>query len=148
MILSAMIVNRASRYDIRGKRILTRTDKYYLTDVGLGQIRNSGYRIEIGALLENIIYNELLARGYEVFVGKTTKGEIDFVATRDGNIEYYQVAYLLATPEVTEREFGAFRAINDNYPKYVLSMDKFDFSQEGITHKNILDFLLEKSSSN
>lgn len=142
-IQAAMIMSKAMRYDIRGKQILTRMDKYYLTDTGLGRIKNSGFKIELGALLENAVYNELLARDYEVYVGKTTKGEVDFVAIKDGKKEYYQVAYMLATQEVVEREFGAFRYVEDNYPKYVLSMDKFDFSREGIIHKNLKNFFLE-----
>ncbi len=143
-IQNAMIMNKAMRYDIRGKQILTRMDKYYLTDMGLGRIKNSGLKLEIGALLENAVYNELLVRGFEVYIGKTAKGEVDFVALQDGKKEYYQVAYLLATEEVVEREFGAFRCIEDNYPKYVLSMDKFDFSRDGIIHKNLKDFFLGK----
>lgn len=99
---------------------------------------------EIGALLENVVYNELLVRGYEVYVGKTTKGEIDFVAVKDEKKEYYQVTYLLATEDVIEREFGAYKDIQDNYPKYVLSMDRFDFSRDGIIHQNIIDFLMER----
>ena len=141
LISSAMIMNKAMRYDVRGKRVLTRFDKYYLTDAGLGRIKNSGFKLEIGALLENAVYNELLVRGYEVYVGKIAKGEIDFVAVKDGQKEYYQVAYLLASDEVVEREFGAYKNVADNYPKYVLSMDKFDFSRDGIIHKNVVDFL-------
>ena len=77
-------------------------------------------------------------------MGKTTKSEIDFVAVKDGKKEYYQVAYLLATEDVIEREFGAYKDIQDNYPKYVLSMDRFDFSREGIIHQNIIDYLMER----
>lgn len=142
-ITSALIMKRASRYDIRGKRILTKSDKYYLTDMGLGRIRNSGFKLEMGALLENVIFNELLARGYEVYVGKTTNGEIDFVAIKGNQKEYYQVAYYLYDKKVIDREFGAFSNIPDNFPKYVLSFDKMDFSRDGIIHKNVLDFLLE-----
>lgn len=146
-ITAAMIMSKAVRYDIRGKRILTRMDKYYLTDPGLGMIKNTGHKLEIGALLENAVYNELLSRGYEVYIGKTQKGEIDFIAVRNGKREYYQVAYLLAAEEVVEREFGAYRDVPDNYPKYVLSMDKFDFSREGIIHKNLTEFLMEEDLS-
>lgn len=142
-ITSALIMKRASRYDIRGKRILTKSDKYYLTDMGLGRIRNSGFKLEMGALLENVIFNELLARGYEVYVGKTTNGEIDFVTIKGNQKEYYQVAYYLYDQKVIDREFGAFSNIPDNFPKYVLSFDKMDFSRDGIIHKNVLDFLLE-----
>lgn len=143
-ITSSLIMSRVSRYDIRGKRILTKMDKYYLTDMGLGRIRNTGFKLEMGALLENVVYNELVFRGYEVYVGKTRNGEIDFVAIKDNKKEYYQIAYYLYDEKVIEREFGAFSNVSDNYPKYVLSFDKMDFSREGIIHKNILDFLMEE----
>ncbi len=143
-ITASLIMKRVSRYDIRGKRILTKMDKYYLTDAGLGRVRNTGFKLEMGALLENVVYNELLYRGYEVYVGKTRNGEIDFVAIKDNQKEYYQVAYYLYDEKVIEREFGAFSGIPDNFPKYVLSFDKMDFSREGIIHKNIIKFLLEE----
>ncbi len=141
-ISASLIMNKAVRYDIRGKRILTRSDKYYLTDLGLSKINNTGFKTEIGALIENIVYNEFIHRGYEVFVGKTTKGEIDFIVIDGNERRYYQVAYLLADEKVINREFGAFDSIDDNYPKYVLSMDKFDFSRDGIKHINVIDYLL------
>ena len=100
--------------------------------------------MELGALLENAVYNELLCRGYEVYVGKTRKGEVDFLAIRDRERIYYQVAYYLADETVIEREFGAFREIGDNYKKMVLSLDKFDFSRDGIIHKNVLDWLCDR----
>lgn len=143
-ITSSLIMTKASRYDIRGKRILTKMDKYYLTDMGLGRIRNSGFKVEMGALLENVVYNELLMRGYEVYVGKTRNGEIDFVAIKDNKKEYYQVAYYLYDDKVIQREFGAYENVPDNFPKYVISFDKMDFSRDGIIHKNALKFLLEK----
>ncbi|MCD8105785.1 MAG: ATP-binding protein [Lachnospiraceae bacterium] len=142
-ITASLIMQRAARYDIRGKRILTKMDKYYLTDMGLGRIRNSGYKLEMGALLENVVYNELLIRGFDVYVGKTRKGEVDFVAIREQKKEYYQVAYYLYDQNVIDREFGAFKEIDDNYPKYVISFDKMDFSRDGIIHKNAVSFLLE-----
>lgn len=143
-ITASMIMEKAGRYDIRGKRILTKMDKYYLTDMGLGRIRNSGFKLEMGALLENVVYNELLKRGYEVYVGKTRKGEINFIALKEQQKEYYQVAYYLYDQKVIDREFGAFKEVSDNYPKYVISFDKMDFSRDGIIHKNALDFLLEE----
>lgn len=142
-ITSSLIMRKVSRYDIRGKRILTKMDKYYLTDMGLGRIRNSGFKLEMGALLENVIYNELISRGMDVYVGKTANGEVDFVTIKGQQKEYYQVAYYLYDQKVIDREFGAFKEIPDNYPKYVLSFDKMDFSREGIIHKNVIDFLLE-----
>lgn len=143
-ITNSLIMKRVSRYDIRGKKILTKMDKYYLTDMGLGRIRNSGFKVEMGALLENVVYNELLVRGYDVYVGKTRSGEIDFVAIRGQEKEYYQVAYYLTDQTVIDREFGAFREVKDNFPKYVITMDKMDFSREGIVHKNVVDFLCER----
>ena len=143
-ITSSLVLNKAIRYDIRGKKILTRSDKYYLSDMGLSKINNSGFKIEIGSLIENVIYNELIHRGYQVYVGKTLKGEIDFIVMDGDDRIYYQVAYLLANEKVVEREFGAFDSVNDNYPKYVLSLDRFDFSRNGIKHINIIDFLLER----
>ena len=143
-IQTSLIVSKARRYDIRGRKILTTLDKYYLTDLGLGRIHNSGYKLEMGALLENVVYNELLSRGYEVYVGKLPGGEVDFVALKNGKKEYYQVAYYLYDQKVIDREFGAYASIPDNYPKYVISMDKMDFSREGIIHLNALKFLLEK----
>ncbi len=142
-IQTSLIVSKAQRYDIRGKQILTTLDKYFLTDLGLGRIHNSGFKLEMGAMLENIVYNELRNRDYEVYVGKIPGGEVDFVAVKGEKREYYQVAYYLAEQSVIDREFGAFRAIADNYPKYVLSMDKFDFSRDGIIHKNVIKFLTE-----
>lgn len=143
-IQTSLIVSKAQRYDIRGKQLLTTLDKYFLTDLGLGRIHNSGYKLELGALLENIVYNELRNRDYEVYVGKIPNGEVDFVAIKGDKKEYYQVAYYLAEQSVIDREFGAFSAIADNYPKYVLSMDKFDFSRDGIIHKNVIKFLMEE----
>lgn len=139
----AMLVNKAARFDIRGKRILNGKYKYYLTDLGIGHIKNIGKRPQMGAYLENIVYNELLFRGYDVYVGNLENGEIDFIATRYNEKKYIQVAYILADEKVVEREFGAFKGIEDNYPKYVITMDKLDFSQDGIIHKNVIDWLLE-----
>lgn len=140
-IQTSLIVSQAKRYDIRGKKILTTLDKYYLTDLGIGRIHNSGFKLEMGALLENVIYNELLNRGYEVYIGKIPNGEIDFVALKDEKKEYYQVAYYLYDQAVIDREFGGYRQIADNYPKYVISMDKMDFSRDGIIHLNAIEFL-------
>lgn len=138
------LINKCERYDIRGKRILSGKYKYYLTDLGLGMIKNINRRPQMGAYLENIVYNELLVKGYDVSVGNIQNGEVDFVATKDNSIEYYQVTYTLLTDEVIEREFGAYKNIADNYPKYVISTDTFDMSQNGIIHKNVIDWLLNK----
>ena len=139
----AMLINKADRYDVRGKRILNGKYKYYLTDLGLGQIRNVSKRTQLGAYLENIVYNELLSRGYDVKVGSVEGGEIDFIATRFQEKLYFQVAYQVYD-EIQEREFGVYRNIDDNYPKYVLSMDTIDLSRDGIIHKNVIDWLLDR----
>lgn len=143
-ITRANLINKVERYDVRGKRILTGKYKYYLTDLGFNNILSVGKREQIGSYLENIVYNELISRGYDVNIGNLEKGEIDFVATRFEKKIYIQVAYILFDESVIEREFGSYNKIDDNYPKYVITMDKFDFSQNGIIHKNIIDWLLEE----
>ncbi len=144
-ITRANLISKAERYDVRGKRILTGKYKYYLTDLGFTNILSEGKREQIGAYLENIVYNELIARGYNVNIGSLENGEVDFVATKFEEKIYIQVAYILSDENVVEREFNAFEKIKDNYPKYVITMDKFDFSQNGIIHKNIIDWLMEKN---
>lgn len=139
----AFLIHKTDRYDVRGKRILTGKYKYYLTDLGIGQVLNTGKKLQMGAYLENVVYNELLSRGYDVKVGTLEQGEIDFIATKFQEKIYFQVAYQLSD-EIVEREFGAFDGIDDHYPKYVLSVDTLDFSQNGIIHKNIIDWLLEE----
>ncbi len=142
-LCKALIVEKIYRYDIHGKAILKTLNKYYMTDLGIAQIKNNNFEINKSFAIENVVFNELLARGYEVYIGKLNSGEIDFIATKSGEKKYFQVAYLLNDAKVVEREFGAYKTINDNYPKYVLSMDKTDFSQNGIIHKNIIDWLLD-----
>lgn len=139
----ALLIHKCDRYDIRGKKNLNGKYKYYLADLGLGQVINSEMKKQMGAYLENIVYNELLSRGYEVKVGTLTNGEIDFIATRYEEKIYFQIAYHLYD-EIIDREFGVYNNINDNYPKFVISTDTFDFSQNGIIHKNIIDWLLNK----
>ena len=141
-ITNSLIVNKVNRYDIRGKNVMATLEKYYLTDLGLLQLKKSPIEKKVGGRLENIVYNELIARGYEVYIGKTDKGEIDFVIDDFDGRKYIQVADYLSSDDVIKREFGAYRAVEDNYPKYVITMDKIDYSQDGIIHKNIIDFLL------
>ena len=142
---SGLLISKVQRYDVRGKRILNGKYKYYLTDLGLGRVNNTSKKEQLGAYLENIVYNELIYRGYDVKIGNLENGEIDFIALKDGNKEYYQVCFQIGDDEkINEREFGVYKKIEDNYPKYVISTDKFDLSQDGIIHKNIIDFLLDK----
>lgn len=139
----AQLISKADRYDVRGKRILNGKYKYYLTDLGIGQVRNTSKKQQMGAYLENIVYNELLSHGYNVNVGSIENGEIDFIATKHKEKLYFQVAYQLYD-EIIDREFGIYKNIDDNYPKYVISTDTIDLSQNGIIHKNIIDWLLDR----
>lgn len=141
-LCKALIIQKIYRYDIHGKAILKTLNKYYMTDLGIAQIKNNNFEINKCFAIENVVFNELVARGFEVYIGKLSPGEIDFIASKSGRRKYFQVVYLLSDNNVKEREFGALRKIEDNYPKYVISLDKTDFSQNGIMHKNIVDWLL------
>lgn len=143
-LCKALVIKKIYRYDIHGKAVLKTLNKYYMTDLGIAQIKNNNFEINKSFAIENIVYNELLVRGYDVYIGKTKEGEIDFIATNDKEKLYFQVAYLLKEPKTEIREFGVYKEIEDNYPKYVLSLDKADFSRDGIIHKNIISWLLEK----
>lgn len=142
---SACLLHLVSRQDIVGKKILQFQEKIYLTDHGIREAIYGNNTRDIGQILENIVYIELLRRGYKVTVGKNENLEVDFVAQTNGQKIYYQVAYLLASEETIEREFGALRRIDDNYPKYVLSLDEFDMSRDGYIHLNLRKFLLQES---
>lgn len=137
----ALIIKKVYRYDIHGKAILKTLNKYYMTDLGIAQIKSHNFEINLTMAIENLVYNELLTRGYEVYVGKTPKGEVDFIAKKDQKVNYIQVAYLLADDKVVQREFGVFEGIKDYYPRYVITLDRMDFSKDGIRHVNMIDFL-------
>ncbi|MDF1521088.1 MAG: ATP-binding protein [Brevefilum sp.] len=139
----SMLMKRVSREDIKGKEILKFQEKLYLSDHGFRELIFGSNQRDINRVLENVVFIELLRRGYEVTVGKIDNREIDFIAKKSEEKLYFQVAYLLADADVVNREFGVYQEVFDNYPKYVLSMDQTDFSQEGIIHKNILDWLVE-----
>lgn len=143
-IKNAMIMSSVQRYDIKGKKLLTAGEKYYAVDLGLRNVMKASNEKDFNKLYENVVYLELLSRGYDVKVGKTDHYEIDFVAYKGKERIYVQVCYLLASPETVEREFGNLERINDNYPKYVISGDLPDFSRNGIRHFNIVRFLLDK----
>ena len=140
----ACLINRVKRFDISGKKAMKYIEKQYAVDTGFRIINTNHINFEDTFFLENIIYNELVSRGYEVFTGKTYKGEVDFVAINGRKKCFIQVAYLLSSKETIEREFGAFNPITDSSPKYVLSLDKVDYSRDGISHINIIDYLLNK----
>ena len=141
---TAYLIQPIKKYNINGKSELKNIDKYYTIDTGFSYIKTNKINFYDSFLLENIIYNELLYQGYEVFVGKTYKSEVDFVAVKNQKKYFIQVAYLLATDETVKREFGAFKPITDASPKIVMSLDKVDFTRDGIRHINILKFLLHE----
>lgn len=141
-LCSTFIVNRVYRYDINGKNVLKSLNKFYATDLGVKKIKTNSKEVNYSQAFENMIYNELINKGYEVYIGKTPKGEIDFIASKDKNIKYIQACYDLSNEETRNREFRAFDNIDDNYPKYVISKDSEDYSQRGIKHLNIFDFLM------
>lgn len=138
----AFLIYKISRYDLEGKKVLTVNEKYYCADHGLREAVFGKKTQNIDQILENIVCLELLRRNFKVFVGKKDESEIDFIAERNGVKIYVQVAYLLASEETVKREFSVYDSIKDNFPKYVVSMDEFDFSRNGIIHRNIRDFLL------
>ena len=143
-ILNSLIVRKCSRYDIKGTKLLKRNEKYYVADLGLRNHTIDLNNIDYGACYETIIYNQLLSDGYDVKIGKIYDLEVDFIATKPGIKKYIQVAYLLASDEILEREFRGLELISDNYEKLVISGDNLDFSRNGIKHQNITDFLMNK----
>ncbi len=140
----AYLIHGVGRYNIVGKSALSNKEKQYAIDMGFRTINTNTINYEDTYFLENIIYNELITRGYTVFAGKTYKGEIDFVAIRNSKKCFIQVSYLLANENTIKREFGAYDKITDASPKYVMSLDKIDMSRNGIIHVNIIDFLLRR----
>lgn len=141
-LLDAFVFYRVDRYDIRGRQHLKSLAKYYLVDLGLWRMILGKYGGDIGHRLENIVYLELLRRGFQVSVGKLEQGEVDFVARRDGEISYYQVSASVLDPAVLERELRPLEKIKDNYPKYLLTLDELPIGRNGINQLNIIDFLL------
>lgn len=141
-IEQAFLIHKVKRHDLIGKRVLKTEKKYYVTDHGMREalVGNNNQVIEM--ILENIVFNELLRRGFKVYIGKVNQYEIDFVAIKENKIHYYQVTYLMNNEDTRKREFGVYNHIKDNFPKYVISMDEIDFTQDGIIHLNIIDFLL------
>ena len=140
----AFLFYQVKRQDLQGKQLLAINEKYYIADHGIREAVFGGNMRDINLVLENIVYMEMLRRGYAVTVGKIGDKEIDFVCEKQDEKIYLQVAYLLASEETIKREFGAFDNIKDNYPKYVLSLDEFDMSRNGIKHLNIREFLMQE----
>ena len=143
-LCSTFIINKVYRYDIHGKSILKRLNKYYVSDLGVKKIKNTNKETNYSICLENLVYNELIFKGYDVYIGKLKDAEVDFVAIKDKKIKYIQVSLYLNSEETINREFGAYKSIQDNYPKYVISLDDVDMSTNGIKHLNVFDFLLNE----
>lgn len=139
---NACLIYQVKREDLQGKKILQYDEKYYLSDLGFRQAIIGNNQRDITRVIENIVYIELLRRGYEITIGKVDNLEVDFVCKKQNKPIYIQVSYLLASEETIEREFKPLKNISDNYPKYVITMDDLDMSHEGIRHLNLLDFLL------
>lgn len=140
----AYLFYQIKREDLQGKQILSTNEKYYIADHGIREAVFGGNMRDINLILENIVYLEIIRRGYHVTVGKNGNKEIDFVCVKQDEKIYIQVCYLLASEETIQREFGAYDNIKDNFPKYVISLDEFDMSRSGIKHRNIKDFLLSE----
>ncbi len=145
LMCDAHMLYQCERYDIRGKERLKTNGKYYVVDTGL---RNKliGYRqSNLGHIIENIVFLQLLRQDYEVTVGKNMSYEVDFIATKGNKRLYFQVSLTALESTTYNREINALLKINDQYPKYLITMDKIDLSKEGVIHLNLYDFLLGKS---
>ncbi len=141
------LIHMVPRYDIRGKRILAFQEKTYVCDLGLFSLLKNRVKAELSFITETLVYNELISRAYTVYIGKTYKGEVDFIAeSPNGKKCYIQVAYIMETDATRDREFGAFLPIKDNYPKYVISQDPIKLDRDGINHLDLIDFLLDENS--
>lgn len=143
-LIESFVIYEVSRYDIKGKQYLKTGKKYYLADVGLRYALLGSQKADMGHILENVVYLELLRRGYEVYIGKVGSAEVDFLAINDKGEEYYQVAYTVMQEETLARELASLNAINDHNPKYLLTMDYTPYtSHNGIKQINVLEWLLE-----
>ena len=142
-LLEAFVLYKANRYDVKGKRLLKTNAKYFVSDVGLRYFLLGGEG-DFGHILENVVYLELCRRGYDdVFIGKVYNNEVDFIAKRGADLEYYQVVYSMSDKKTEEREFKSLNTINDHNPKFILTHDRlFRESNNGIKTLNVLDWLL------
>lgn len=144
-LVEAFVLYKVSRYDIKGKNYLTVGSKYYLSDVGLRYYLLGSKNVDEGHILENVVYLELLRRGYEVYIGKSDDNEVDFVAVNEKGEEYYQVSYTVRDDKTLERELKSLNNINDHNPKYLLTADYTPYtSHNGIKQINVFDWLLDK----
>lgn len=143
-LIESFVFYKAGRYDVKGKQHLKSLEKYYLVDVGLRRLLLGDKNTDIGHLLENIVYLELIRRGYAVSIGKVGDLEIDFIAESGGDKIYYQVAASVLDPTTFSREITPLQKVTDHYPKFIISMDEISMSENGIKQINIIDFLLQR----
>jgi hypothetical protein len=141
----AFFLKRVLLRDLPGKKLLSVNEKYFIADHGFRESLLGGNQASIQGVLENIVYRELIRRGYSVTIGKLAEKEIDFIASKNTETQYFQVTYLLADEQTIAREFGAFSGLEDNYSRFVLSMDQINLSRGGITHLNIVEWLTHTS---
>ena len=145
---NACLIYQVKREDIQGKKILKYDEKYYLCDLGFREVIIGNNQRDITRVIENIVYMELLRRGYKITIGKVDNREVDFICIKHNRPIYIQVSYLLASEETVEREFRPLMDISDNYPKYVITMDDVNMSHDGIEHVNLVDFLVDEDLVN
>ncbi|WP_373481533.1 ATP-binding protein [Acetobacterium sp.] len=141
-LTGAFILYKVNRYDVKGKQHLKSLEKYYLVDISLRRMLLGDKNADIGHILENIVYLELLRRGYTVDIGKVDDKEIDFIATIGGDKVYFQVSATILDPATFEREIAPLKKVADHYPKFIISMDELPMDEDGIKQVNIIDFLL------
>jgi len=143
-LTASFVFYKVNRFDIKGKKQLATQEKYYLVDAGLLNILVGKERVtDRGHILENVVFLELLRRGYKIWTGTSRNSEVDFVCkTPSGDIEYYQVAWQMSDEKTLDREFGSLEKINDNYPKYILTTDSFTINRSGVKHLNVFNRLL------
>ena len=144
-LTESYVFNKVSRYDIKGKQYLQSGEKYYATDVTMRYALLGRKNLDLGHVLENIVYLELIRRGYKVYIGKYGDKEIDFIAENSKGVQYFQVAYTVRDENTLKRELSALESINNHYPKFILTMDiDPDVDYNGIRKINVLDWLLDK----
>lgn len=144
-LVDALFLYKAPRFNIKGKQLLTNLPKYYIVDIGMRNILIRNKESDIGHIIENLAYLELLRRGYDVYVGDIDKGEVDFVAIKNNQTEYYQISATTLNPDTLARELAPLQSVQDNYPKYLLTLDELfgEANYNGIQKKNLIKWLLE-----
>lgn len=144
-LVDALFLYKVPRFNIKGKQLLTNLPKYYNVDIGMRNILIRNKESDIGHIIENLAYLELMRRGYDVYVGDIDKGEVDFVAIKNNQTEYYQISATTLNPDTLARELAPLQSVQDNYPKYLLTLDELfgEANYNGIQKKNLIKWLLE-----